>query len=364
MTIWKKIVGQGIALFLTMHQGCKEKGVEPPLPLKNPREYTWTIDTLAYPGSYQTNTRDIYGSDAHNLWTVGYNDRSGGKMYRFDGKQWADVKLYTSQGGKIIPGINLNAIHGFSARDIWAVGERHYTSRNPPPTFLDSSLIIHFDGQEWTESAIDRGGELKAIWGSGPGNIWAAGTNTLYHFDGARWEKFPILIPSQGMQFGSIAGTGPSEVYMVGYLNDVVPPQDSLADFLYRFDGNHWVITDSNIVTVGSPPVDRFGSKLYVIEGMVFSVGYGVYKKSGDRWDNLIYTSWRLTRLRGTSIQNLFAVGIESQVYHYNGSDWYRYPQFNGLDKWFTSVWTYRDEVFVVGFTVDYPQKTVVLHGK
>ncbi|MGA3246442.1 MAG: hypothetical protein ABSE41_17615 [Bacteroidota bacterium] len=32
--------------------GCKNNPIDSPI--KNPREYTWTIDTLAYPGSYQT----------------------------------------------------------------------------------------------------------------------------------------------------------------------------------------------------------------------------------------------------------------------------------------------------------------------
>ena len=364
MTKWKKITGYGIALFILLQQGCKEKGVEPVHPLKNPREYTWTIDTLSYPGSFQTLTYDIYASTPQDVWTVGYNDRSGGKMFHFDGKQWKDVKLYDFQGGKITTGINLNAIHGFSANDIWAVGERHYISRNPPPTFLDSSLIIHFDGRDWTESIISRGEMLQSVWGSHPSDVWAAGINTLYHYNGVRWEKYPIWIPSQGIQFGSIVGTGASDVYMAGFRNDVEQPIDSIAYLLYRFNGRQWAVVDSSIITSNPSSVEKFGARLTVVEGTMFSVGYGVYKKLGNRWEKLIFTAWPLTRFRGTSVQNLFAVGTESQVYHYNGSDWYRYPQFKGLGKLLTSVWASSEEVFVAGFTADLPQKTVILHGK
>jgi len=55
--------------------GCKHS-TSPPV-VKNGREYTWTIDTLAYPRRFQTSMRDIWGSSANDVYVVGHNDAGG-----------------------------------------------------------------------------------------------------------------------------------------------------------------------------------------------------------------------------------------------------------------------------------------------
>ncbi len=72
---------------------CKKNPVGPIEP-KDPRTYTWTIDTLAYPGSYQTIMQSIWGSSPSDVYVVGHNDGGYGKMYHFDGKMWTPVVLY------------------------------------------------------------------------------------------------------------------------------------------------------------------------------------------------------------------------------------------------------------------------------
>ncbi len=58
-----------------------------------PRNLAWSIDTLAYPGSFQTMMSDIWGSDPNNVYVVGHNERGYGKMYHYDGLAWTDVGL-------------------------------------------------------------------------------------------------------------------------------------------------------------------------------------------------------------------------------------------------------------------------------
>jgi len=282
-------------------------------------------------------------------------------MYHFDGKQWKDVGLYTSQGGNIKPSINLTAIFGFSSSNIWAVGETWSFSREPPYMYFDSSLIIHFDGKEWSEWKLDRGGMLQSIWGSGPTNIWAGGFNTLYHFDGTQWKLSSVWIPPEGIQFISIAGTGPSDVYMTGYRNDVIQPIDTLAYFLYRFDGIQWSVIDSSIRTVEPAFLERFGGTLYAIGGDLLSAGFGVYRKTTGGWSRMVYSSWSLEKLHAASVSNIYAVGQHSSIYHFNGTDWYRFPQFTDALTMYSSVWTNGSEVFVVGYD---GLKTFVLHGR
>jgi photosystem II stability/assembly factor-like uncharacterized protein len=71
-----------------------------------------------------------------------------------------------------------------------------------------------------------------------------------------------------------------------------------------------------------------------------------------------------LSRMTGTSDNNIFVVGHLGTVLHYNGVDWYQYEQFADLNKVLSSVWTDGKEVMIVGETATYPQKTLILHGR
>ncbi len=64
----------------------KDSPEEPPKEIpKDPRTYTWTVDTIAYPGSFQTTMRAIWGSAPNDVYVVGHNERGGlGKMFHYD----------------------------------------------------------------------------------------------------------------------------------------------------------------------------------------------------------------------------------------------------------------------------------------
>jgi hypothetical protein len=51
------------------------------------------------------------------------------KMYYYDGNRWRPVDL-------AFGAFDLSAIYGFSANDIWAVGEKIFYNPNPPPNFF------------------------------------------------------------------------------------------------------------------------------------------------------------------------------------------------------------------------------------
>jgi hypothetical protein len=340
--------------------GCRDYGSEPPAVRRNPREYTWTVDTLAYPGSFQTNMTDIWGSSPTNVYAVGHNDQNRGLMWHYDGQRWSDVHLSTVQGGTIVGSIDLVAVYGFSANDVWAVGEHIYDNPNSPPTFSDSSLIIHFDGAQWREWKAPEGGMLQSVWGSSPTDVWAGGWNTFFHFDGVAWRPTPVPTLIQGYQFLSIAGLSASEAYTVGFRDDVVQPIDTVAFLLHHFNGTAWFLEDSVIRTAGSP-ADRFGGILFAADGTLFSADQSVFKRVGTQWQNILTSSSPFTRIRGSSASNLFAIGMDMQIWHYNGVDWYRYPQFHGFEFLLTSVWTDGAQVFAVG---NNGNKTIVLHGK
>lgn len=178
---------------------------------RHPRDYVWTIDTLSYPGSFQTTMKRMYAASAKDIYVVGHNEDGGGKMYHYDGKGWKPVGLSIFEGGYISGSKDLWSIHGFGSNNIYAVGERIYSNDNPPPNFLDSSIIIHFDGTKWTEVKIERARRLTTVWDASPMDIWAGGSNgTLYHFDGTSWKLKSF---DTTMNVGNFFGLSATHIY-------------------------------------------------------------------------------------------------------------------------------------------------------
>ncbi|MGA3286917.1 MAG: hypothetical protein ABSD46_05805 [Bacteroidota bacterium] len=337
---------------------CKNEPTKPPDEIiKNPREYTWTIDTLSYPGSMQTNMQDIWASSPSDAYVVGHNDQNRGLMYHFDGAGWTDIKLSTIQGGQIQGPIDLFSIYGFGSNDVYAVGEKIYTNPAPPPNFLDSSLIIHFDGVQWREISIARGRYLSSVWGANSQDVWAGGNfGTLYHYINGTWGK----ISFDSLSFiSSIYGLSSTDVYFVIVKEDVIQPHDSLTYQLWRYNGNTMSMIDSYMVT----PTNlqrKFGYDLWQTEQKLYSSGYGVYVMEANQWRQFLVNEYPL-HIGGSSRNNIFAVGDFGRIFHWNGTDWLRLTAIENPNVQYLSVWANNKEAIIVG---NDGSRTYVFHGK
>jgi hypothetical protein len=301
--------------------------------------------------------RDIWASSPTDVHVVGHNDQNRGLMYHYDGKSWSDVKLAVSQGGQIIGALDFSAIYGFGPNDVYAVGERIYTNPNPPPNFLDSSLIIHFDGVQWREITIARGRYLSSVWGANSQDVWAGGNNgALYHFKNGFWGK----IDFDSLSFiASINGISESNVFFIVVKEDIFLPNDSLNYQLWNYNGNILSIIDSFLIT----PTNlqrKFGWWLWQSEGILYSSGFGVFKREGTTWQKMLDYNSSL-RINGTSSKNIFAVGDYGKIFHWNGSNWLELSQMANTAIQLLSVWTGNNETFIVGHD---GMKTYVLRGR
>jgi len=352
-----------IVLVASLFHICCERDFST-FPLKkNPRELSWSIDTLAYPGSSQTWMYDIWGNSANDVYVVGHNSLNRGQMWHFNGKSWTDVKLSTTQGGNISGPIDLSSIYGFGPDDIWAVGEHIRTNPDPPPNFLDSSLLIHFDGSKWHEIETPEGRMLTVIWGSSPNNIWTAGINgTLFHYDGSTVKKdtIPLDIPKDADPFYTVLSLTGNETEAYMLLADFNSNPNRY--FFLEYLGNKWVVQDStfffNTTSLWMSP-----------SGTLYATGSSLYRRQGNTWDTFLdgYTTLWSYGIHGTDDNNLLVVGRSNTddypgtVYHYNGSNWFIYKNLENLENEYYGVWTDGDEVFITGIT---GSQTIVLHGK
>jgi hypothetical protein len=329
------------------------------------RDYVWTVDTIAYPGSWQTLMRDIWGSSPNDVYVVGHNDNPGEPtMFRFNGEKWLTTKFHAAEGGQISGPVTLKSILGFGKNDIWVVGERIYVNPNRPPNFLDSSLIIHYDGISWKEHKVTGGRSLESIKGLSPSDIWACGWNgTIWHYTGGKWvrEYVNVDVPPSGEFFlNDIQPMPNGDVFMIGFIhqNDIV----KTTRFFFKREHGKWKILDSAIIMLGRIEEKWGYADLWLSpKGKLYSCGGGVYEWDGNSWRQIIYSTIWLAKMFGTSEKNIFIAGHLGVVMHYNGSDWYRFTEIDYGRSYFSGV-VVTNEVFLISRVNEYD--TAIVRGK
>ncbi len=131
----------------------------------------------------------VWGSAADHAFAVG----SAGALLRWDGMTWnrtdvpADWRLVT--------------VHGRSANDIYAVGG------------LGRSLLVHFDGTEWTPLEAEPTNGLMGVWADPAGPLLITGFRgvVLLEEDGGWLEQDPGTQEDLHAAWGDGAGN-----YLVG----------------------------------------------------------------------------------------------------------------------------------------------------
>ncbi|MEK7262964.1 MAG: hypothetical protein AAB071_00455 [Bacteroidota bacterium] len=345
---------------VAMMQTCKEKPVENNDDDKpGRRDYTWTIDTLSYPGSLQTSMYDMYAVNTKNIYVVGHNEVGDGKMYHYNGINWQPVKLHPSQGGHIEGAIDLSAIYGFGANDIWAVGYRDYFDPVLRKSH-DSTLIIHYNGSQWREANIDyEKGELQGVWGSAPNDVWAGGTyGTLYHYDGSVWNKQSFDTTLWISNFGGNA----SEQFVNAYKRIDTAGYFATIHCLLSYKETIWTIIEK-FAEIPNAQWTFGHSSIRYIDNEFYSAGYGLFKKKNDTWQRLFDSGAdSFLDVFGTRNKNIFVIGVYGIVYHFNGNNWKKLDElYNTSLSYFSSGWTNEKEVFLLA-SDNY--KTYIYHGK
>ncbi len=338
----KKVLLLSVVLLVLLQQCSSPTNPPPEKPLKDPRTYEWTIDTLKI--SFQTSLGRIWGSAPNDVYIGGHNIDAykPGNLWHFDGDSLFPVELP-------IDVYSIDGIYGFSSTNVWVVGERA----------AGGSLILNYNGMVWKNYSINEGKALLCTWGSSSKNIWAAGRNTLFYYNGSTWNKFPIFIPTQGIQFISIAGLGANNVYMSGYRNDAVPPIDTAFYYLYNFNGSQWSVVDSSYSTPYEVVIN-FGVIVKAIGGSMYSAGRKIFKKESNDWV-IINDDPLIVSLGGSSSKNLFAAGLSGIVYHYNGSDWKKILIEEGFQESIIDIWTDGTEAFMIASD---GYRSFFIHGK
>lgn len=125
-----------------------------------------------------------FALDGDQMWAAGAN----GIYHRDASGAWTSLGYVTAM-----------PVNG---EGIWASGGHVFVVG----TFLGQTsegYVLHYDGSAWTEQQVNVGG-LHGVWGRSATEVYAAGDDGIYKFDGTAWTMFQV-VPSLS-NFRAISG--------------------------------------------------------------------------------------------------------------------------------------------------------------
>ncbi|NUP06266.1 MAG: hypothetical protein HOW73_09430 [Polyangiaceae bacterium] len=245
----------------------------------------WSSELLHYDGARWSSTgidlqsdADIWGTAADDVYVVDYET-----IHHFDGQDWSvetrDEAPFLGIGGSNGDVIAFSTDAVFRRfEDDWAKVSLPKARQPTCPRAVwsqgDAAVVVgergttlHRDRKGWRRIANAFDTDLGALWGSGPGDVFALGPhNSIYHFDGRRWSR--MVVPRDGYP-SALFGFAADKVFAVG-------------EQILTYDGTVWSATPN-------PP--------------------GVT----DLW-----------ALWGSSRDDVWAVGASGAIVHYDGKNWVR----------------------------------------
>lgn len=338
------------AILITV--SCKENLTENDNKIKAPNEMKWSADTLAYPDSPQTSMTQICAFTTKDIYVVGWCSVVRGEMYHFNGNNWSPVDLANDIGGH-----RINRLLGLAPNNIWSVGYEG-----------EHNLIAHYNGTYWEKINTSTKGNLLAVDGDSPNNIYACGREgVVYYYDGTKWkyDQFvPLGYASNAFQLHGVA-VYKGETFLIG--RAVSSEKHIWKEYFIRGKYQNWKIVDSMNFANGSVRV-KWG--FYQIKkgsnGKLYSSG----SEDIFEWNNEAWKALPQPRVGGSGIfikDDNYMVALGGGADFYNGVIWQAFPPI--LDKnegvFFSDAWTDGKEMFLTaslskGITI----KTIIFHGK
>jgi hypothetical protein len=235
-----------------------------------------------------------------------------------DGAEAADAAQAPPAGGwfwEVRP--PRNAIHDVWASgpsDVWAVGE--------------GGLLLHFDGERWTEVEAGVERRLREIWGATSDDIYVAmESSELLHFDGRNWS--PVQTGASQALMG-VTGTSATDVWAVGHAGQVL-----------RFDGQTWTSPSTEGVYLrklrASPSGEIYGTGTVSPDNLE-----RLFRFDGSGWVDLMAPrypdggGWTLVDVWAGSPSSVYAAGSGLQtssavLLHFDGMAWNKLDVAGGV---------------------------------
>lgn len=287
-------------------------------------------------------------SQLHGLWGSGpgkvFAVGAGGTVMHYDGATWQAMASGTVA--------DLSDVWGSGPSDVFAVG--------------DSGTVLHFDGIRW--HSMESGGNpaLADVWGSASSNVFVVGrTGTVLHYTGSTWKPMDYggsraLTAAWGSSSDNIFAVGGDVRHDDPYGNGA----DGGGQILY-YNGHEWAPVELGVLPPlwgiwGCSPDD-----VLAVGGNHAGDNGTVVHHKGNEWAVMPgvdpMSTPLLSDVWGSSCGDVFAVGAQGAVLHYDGAAWV--PMISGTKKWLTRVWgSGPNDVYAVGGDFSNSNDGIILH--
>jgi hypothetical protein len=198
-------------------------------------------------------------------------------------------------------------VWGSGPADIWAVG---------------SDVARHWDGKAWVRMNFSgMKGKVASIGGSGPEDIWLsfedteAGTASLVHWDGKKWAR--ALVREKASP-GGIWASGPRDAWAVGSIIGG-------GGYVYHWNGEAWSLSADKLDSEdGGMMLGRLEDVWGTSADDVWAVGAAIFHWDGKEWKRELdsKSTKHLYGVWAGSRNNAWAVGNDGTALHWDGSEW------------------------------------------
>jgi hypothetical protein len=334
-------------------------------------DFVWTIDTIGAVGSFHTDLYDVTIVNEHEVWIGGIiftGQDSAGNYIRHNLLRWNGFKF---DAFDVKFRFSLTLEYQVAANSIFNFGSSNIVVGAGPS-------VMHGNGTEWTSflGLYDegnpnqwRGDVSNGMWGTSLSNLYGVGKGgSIVRWNGNSWTRMPV---NTTVDLKDIAGTPDGEnMWACGSNPYVVSPST-----LQRYKNGQW-----QTVWEGDPLPYRFDSISGHLMGLMIPnknkalvlSRYGVYEISAIANTTIRRNSFAPKQfpgfpwsMGGNGENDLFVVGSQSMIAHYNGNTWKHYTDFANSSVLFEKVVQNKDMVVIVGSVQDaFNSRGIIIIGK
>lgn len=294
----------------------------------SPPQEAWTAIEL--PAGFRGSA--IWATSVSDIFVTGASEGSSdGVILHHDGQSWSE-QFRANQ-------VLLGGLWGSSATEVFAAG-------NPTAGSTSPGLVLRYNGSVWSDMGPNE--ELDhylAVWGTSPADLFAAGRvdgipahGLIRHFNGTAWSAMTDHGFDANGQITDLTGSSLTDVYALGSESSFGSQPSVTTSAIAHYDGSGWTRS--------------FATTAYQLNGVwaagpnnAFAVatdGY-ILHYDGAGWTPMPSpTGNHLRDVWGTSGDDVYAVG-DGGILHYDGSTWSFSSSVPGLRVWGTA-----SEVFVL----------------
>lgn len=248
-----------------------------------------------------------------------------------------------STGGAIAKWTQVQRFTAAKLFDVWGSGPGDFWAAGTDLTHASAGVIDHYDGSEWSEQFRSADIQLDAVWGTGSGNVYAVGAHNgsaaaaILHYDGSNWSEIAgpaVTAPGDTLiLWQSVWGLSDHDIYVVG-----AGYGPTINGFAAHFDGQQWSLL-SLPTTANREPLDVWGTSpqdLY-IAGVLHDPtdtttahDHGiVLHYNGTAWTETVLgeDGVHLKAVWGTAPDNVYVVGDPGIIVHWDGATWTEAPR-------------------------------------